>query len=55
MQYLVDLLGDEAVGVAGLAHELKGAATEAGHDGVTLAAGVTCTDITPSRHAAQVS
>ena len=36
MHYLVDLLGDEAVGVAGLAHEFEGAAAEAGHDGVAL-------------------
>ncbi len=51
MHYLVDLLGDEAVGVAGLAHEFEGAAAEAGHDGVALAAGIACTGITSARYA----
>ncbi len=55
MQHLVDLLGDEAVGVAGLADELEGAASEAGHDGVALAASITCAVIIFSRHEAQVS
>lgn len=36
--HLVALLGDKVVGVAWLAHELKGAEVKAGEDGVPLAA-----------------
>ena len=39
---LVELLGEQAVHSARLAQELKGAAAEAGHDGVALALGIAC-------------
>ena len=38
VSHLVALLRDEVVGVAWLAHELKGAKVEAGQDGVSPAA-----------------
>ena len=47
------LLRDKAVGGIGLADELKGAAAEAGHDGVTLAARVACSKTVTHQHTAQ--
>ena len=40
--YLVELLGQQAVDGVGLAQKLESAASEAGHDGVTLASSVAC-------------